>query len=129
MSLRSRTKTEPNAIKEELEETPVAKQKRPTSGRFALKDAYADQNEPDDVKFMENMIPLLEKEGELEKLPTDLQDFLKLMKTFDIQEKGVAKVVKSRIYSLAWHPSSSKLLVAAGDRDGNIGNTLNHIFS
>lgn len=121
MSLRSRTKgAEPSEVKLELVETP-AKPRRPTSGRFALRDAYADPDAPDDVNFIEKMIPLLEKEGELEKLPADLQDFLKLMKSFNIKEEGVAKVVKSRIYSLAWHPSASKLLVAVGDRDGNIG--------
>ncbi len=68
------------------------------------------------------MVPLLEKEGELEKLPADQQAFLKLMKSFTICEEGVAKVTKARIYSLAWHPSTCKLLVAVGDRDGNIGN-------
>ena len=51
-----------------------------------------------------------------------MEDFLKLMKSFTIHEEGVAKVSKSRIYSLAWHPSNCKLLVAVGDRDGNVGN-------
>jgi hypothetical protein len=81
-----------------------------------------DQESIEDSKFIEEMIPLLEKEGELEKLPADQQDFLKLMKSFTIHEEGVAKVSKSRIYSLAWHPSNCKLLVAVGDRDGNVGN-------
>lgn len=70
------------------------------------------------------MIPLLEKEGEMEKLPADLQDFMKVMKTFDINEEGVAKVTKARIYSMNWHPGTAKFLIAAGDRDGNIGITI-----
>jgi hypothetical protein len=88
-----------------------------------------DQESIDDSKFIEEMIPLLEKEGELEKLPADQQDFLKLMKSFSINEEGVAKVSKSRIYSLAWHPSNCKLLVAVGDRDGNFGNDIHCLFS
>lgn len=67
------------------------------------------------------MIPLLKKEGELEKLPADQQDFLKLMKSFSTCEEGVAKVTKGRIYSLAWHPGNCKLLVAVGDCGGNVG--------
>lgn len=90
-------------------------------GPFTLADAYIDQENIEDSKFLEQMIPLLEKEGELEKLPADQQEFLKLMKSFSIREEGVAKVTKSRIYSMAWHPSNSKLLLAASDRNGNVG--------
>lgn len=79
------------------------------------------QDLDEDTKLFEEMIPLLKKEGELEKLPSDQQEFLKLMQQFNIKEEGVAKVVGSRIYSLDWHPSTCKLLLAAGDRDGNIG--------
>lgn len=75
----------------------------------------------DGAKFIEQMVPLLEKEGELEKLPGDMQDFLKLMKTFKVYEEGVAKVTHSRIYSMTWHPGLSKNLLAVGDRNGNIG--------
>ena len=74
------------------------------------------------------MIPLLEKENELEKLPSDVQNFLKLMKSFTINENGVARVLKSRIYSMAWHPSACKLLLAAGDRDGSIGKSLQSLI-
>lgn len=93
-------------------------------GPFTMGEAYVDQDSVEDAKFMGEMIPLLEIKGELEKLPTEQQDFLKVMKNFTVNEEGVAKVVKSRIYSLNWHPSSSKLLVAVGDRDGNIGNYI-----
>ena len=33
----------------------------------------------------------------------------------------MAKVTHRRIYSLAVHPTKSKLLIAAGDRDGGLG--------
>ena len=94
-------------------------------GPLTLSSTYADQESVEDSnKFMEEVIPLLEKKEELEALPKDVQDFLKLMESFSIAEQGVAKVVKSRIYSLTWHPSNSKLLVAAGDRGGSIGKHL-----
>ncbi|XP_057375972.1 WD repeat-containing protein 76-like [Daphnia carinata] len=119
MSLRSR-----NPLKEEIismKDEDERKPKAPKGGPFTLADAYLDQESIEDSKFIEEMIPLLEKEGELEKLPADQQDFLKLMKSFSIREEGIAKVTKARIYSMAWHPSNSKLLIAACDRDGNIG--------
>jgi hypothetical protein len=94
-------------------------------GPLTLSSTYADQESVEDSnKFMEEVIPLLEKKEELEALPKDVQDFLKLMESFSVAEQGVAKVVKSRIYSLTWHPSNSKLLVAAGDRGGSIGKHL-----
>ncbi|XP_046644407.1 WD repeat-containing protein 76-like [Daphnia pulicaria] len=74
-----------------------------------------------DSKFFKEMIPLLEKEGESEELPVDQPDFLKLMKSFSIHEKGVAKISQTDIKCLTWHPSNYKLLVAVGDRYGNIG--------
>lgn len=77
-----------------------------------------------DSKFIKEMIPLLEKKGELEELPVDQPDFLKLMKSFSIHEKGVAKISQTDIKCLAWHPSNYKLLVAVGDRYGNIGNDI-----
>lgn len=122
MSLRSRKplKEEFVSMKDE-DERKVNTPKNPKGGPFTLADAYLDQESVEDSKFIEEMIPLLEKEGELEKLPADQQDFLKLMRSFSIREEGVAKVTKSRIYSMAWHPSNSKLLIAACDRDGNIG--------
>ncbi|XP_046452338.1 WD repeat-containing protein 76-like [Daphnia pulex] len=124
MSLRSRKPPKEEFVimkdNDEIKQWP-SNPKVNKSGTFTLADAYLDQESIDDSKFIEEMIPLLEKEGELEKLPADQQDFLKLMKSFSINEEGVAKVSKSRIYSLVWHPSNCKLLVAVGDRDGNIG--------
>lgn len=38
-----------------------------------------------------------------------------------LQEDAVAKVVPTRIYSVAVHPSESSTLVAAGDKQGHVG--------
>lgn len=75
------------------------------------------------------MIPLLEKEVKLEKLPADQQDFLDVMKSLSIPEKGAAKVSKTQISCLAWHPSNCKLLVAVGSSDGNVGKDITVLTS
>lgn len=64
---------------------------------------------------------MLEREGELEKLPLVQQEFFKTMRALKLTDEGIAKVVPNRVYSVAWHPSASKLLIAAGDRYGYIG--------
>lgn len=38
-----------------------------------------------------------------------------------LQVETVAKVTRDRIYSIATHPSSDQLVIAAGDKQGNIG--------
>jgi len=38
-----------------------------------------------------------------------------------LAEKGVSKVTKERIYSVAIHPSESSIMCAAGDKRGNLG--------
>lgn len=65
-------------------------------------------------------LPLLERDGEFENLPRNLQDFLKLIKSFSVGD--VAVVAKSKVRSLAWHPT--ELFLAGGDHNGNIGISL-----
>lgn len=43
------------------------------------------------------------------------------LKEMKLTEDRVAKVVKDRVFSLAFHPCSSSLLVAAGDKWGKLG--------
>lgn len=43
------------------------------------------------------------------------------LKNMRITEDRVAKVVKDRIFSAAFHPCSSSLLMAAGDKWGKVG--------
>lgn len=38
-----------------------------------------------------------------------------------ITAEGVAKVTPDRAYGVTVHPSTSKLITAIGDRDGNVG--------
>ena len=46
---------------------------------------------------------------------------MSMLQSLTVAETDVAKVVPERIYSLAWHPSPDKLLVAAGDKWGRVG--------
>lgn len=104
------------------DETVRSVRTRSKSGPMTLSSAYADQDALEDSEqFLAQVVPLLEKKEELDALPKDQRDFLKLISGLSVTPEGVAKVVKSRIYSLAWHPNTSKMLLAAGDRDGNIG--------
>lgn len=43
------------------------------------------------------------------------------LKDMKITEEKVVKVVKDRIFSAAFHPCSSSLLMAAGDKWGKVG--------
>lgn len=50
-----------------------------------------------------------------------LKDYCSALHSLELTEEHVAKVVKHRIFSAAFHPSSSSLLVAAGDKWGHVG--------
>lgn len=48
-------------------------------------------------------------------------DYAGRMAKLSLGEEGVAKVTPDRVYSIAAHPSSSNLIVAVGDKCGNLG--------
>lgn len=50
-----------------------------------------------------------------------LTSYCSALKNLRLTEEHVAKVVKDRIFSAAFHPSVSSLLVAAGDKWGKVG--------
>ncbi|XP_053318996.1 WD repeat-containing protein 76 isoform X2 [Spea bombifrons] len=51
----------------------------------------------------------------------DLKRYVANLKRMTLQKETVAKVVHSRIFSVAVHPSESHTLVAAGDKLGQVG--------
>uniref|UniRef100_A0A3B4YZV0 WD repeat-containing protein 76 n=1 Tax=Stegastes partitus TaxID=144197 RepID=A0A3B4YZV0_9TELE len=55
------------------------------------------------------------------KLKLDLKEYRSVLKNMKITEDKVAKVVKDRIFSAAFHPCTSSLLMAAGDKWGKVG--------
>ncbi|XP_076012092.1 WD repeat-containing protein 76 [Genypterus blacodes] len=56
-----------------------------------------------------------------EKMQPDLKEYCAALKTMRITEENVAKVVKDRIFSAAFHPCTSSLLMATGDKSGQVG--------
>ena len=48
-------------------------------------------------------------------------ELLKRLSSLTVREEDVAKVVDSRIYTLCVHPSENKLIICAGDSQGNVG--------
>nr|XP_046204344.1 WD repeat-containing protein 76-like isoform X1 [Oncorhynchus gorbuscha] len=57
-----------------------------------------------------------------EKEELGLGEYRSTLKSMELSEiGGVAKVVKSHIFSVAFHPCSSRLLMAAGDKLGGVG--------
>nr|XP_056721740.1 WD repeat-containing protein 76 [Euleptes europaea] len=54
-------------------------------------------------------------------LPPHLESYKAGLRGMVLREDAVAKVVHTRIYSVAVHPSESTTLVAAGDKEGHVG--------
>lgn len=50
-----------------------------------------------------------------------LSVFTARLRELKVEETGVCKVVRERVYSSAWHPSDAKLLLAVGDKVGREG--------
>ncbi|XP_013390792.1 WD repeat-containing protein 76 [Lingula anatina] len=61
------------------------------------------------------------KEKKSVKVESSLENFLKACKRMKLHEDRVAKVVKDRIFSVAVHPSETRVFVCAGDKWGKIG--------
>ncbi|CAJ1049007.1 WD repeat-containing protein 76 isoform X1 [Xyrichtys novacula] len=55
------------------------------------------------------------------KTKLDLKEYRSALKNMRISEEKVAKVVKDRIFSAAFHPCSSSLVMATGDKWGKVG--------
>ncbi|XP_026234842.1 WD repeat-containing protein 76 isoform X1 [Anabas testudineus] len=62
-----------------------------------------------------------EKSTEERKVVLNLKEYRSALKNMRINEDRVAKVVKDRIFSAAFHPCTSTLLMAAGDKWGKVG--------
>ncbi|XP_036400465.1 WD repeat-containing protein 76 [Megalops cyprinoides] len=62
-----------------------------------------------------------EKTAMVEKEKLSLKGYTATLKKMKLSAERVVKVVKDRIFSAAFHPSSSRLLAAAGDKWGRVG--------
>ncbi|XP_073693638.1 WD repeat-containing protein 76 [Garra rufa] len=71
---------------------------------------------PEDLINLWNEIPVKQ-----ETETSNLKSYQQMLKKLSINDSCVVKVVKDRICSAAFHPSSSNLLMAAGDKSGHLG--------
>ncbi|NXO04837.1 WDR76 protein, partial [Rhinopomastus cyanomelas] len=62
-----------------------------------------------------------EKAEEAREHPQDVERYLESLRGMVLREENVRKVVKSRVCSVAIHPATSSILVAAGDTTGRVG--------
>ncbi|XP_041645055.1 WD repeat-containing protein 76 isoform X2 [Cheilinus undulatus] len=73
-------------------------------------------------KLPSHLIQLWSEDSRQEKkTQLDLKQYRSALKNMKISEERVAKVVKDRIFSAAFHPCSSSLLMATGDKWGKVG--------
>lgn len=56
-----------------------------------------------------------------EALSSDAIGYAERMSKLRLGEEGVSKVTPTRIYSVACHPTTERIIVAAGDKDGALG--------
>ena len=72
---------------------------------------------------MAEILPFLEIQESKENVSTSFDDFVHSMKTFKLDYVGQAIDSNGRICSLAWHPNSSKPILAVGGSKGTISKT------
>ena len=92
---------------------------------MTLSSAYAIQESVEEsTSFVKDFSRYFKQEehvgGERDVPSSDLHDFLDAMKTLELNENDVTRLSDRCITSLAWHPNSSNLLLAAGDKKGSI---------
>ncbi|XP_070821052.1 WD repeat-containing protein 76-like isoform X2 [Chaetodon trifascialis] len=72
-------------------------------------------------KLPSQLLELWSEDSKERKMELDLKGYRSALKNMRITEDRVAKVVKDRIFSAAFHPCTSSLLMAAGDKWGKVG--------
>ncbi|XP_014872136.1 WD repeat-containing protein 76 [Poecilia latipinna] len=78
-------------------------------------------NQEGGFKLPPELRQLCSEDSKEEQMKLDLKEYISALKSLKMREDDVVKVVKDRIFSAAFHPCSSSLLLAAGDKWGKIG--------
>ncbi|XP_013865870.1 WD repeat-containing protein 76 [Austrofundulus limnaeus] len=78
-------------------------------------------NVEEDFKLPSELLKLCSEEATERKMKLDLNEYCSSLKKMRLTEDSVVKVVKDRVFSAAFHPCSSSLLLAAGDKLGKVG--------
>nr|XP_055063991.1 WD repeat-containing protein 76 [Misgurnus anguillicaudatus] len=104
-------------VKESIDKEP-GKTVRIPPGPIPLDPVYLDEHVrlPEDLLNIWNEDPIQQKAGR-----SDLTSYQKMLQKMTIDDSGVMKVVEDRIFSAAFHPASSSLLMAAGNIWGQLG--------
>uniref|UniRef100_A0A9J8BCH1 WD repeat-containing protein 76 n=1 Tax=Cyprinus carpio carpio TaxID=630221 RepID=A0A9J8BCH1_CYPCA len=116
-SLRIQNKGPQTAITLEMTSSAEEKAKK-AQGPIPLDPINLDEHVrlPEDLINLWNEVPLEQETG-----MSDLKSYQQMLQKLSINDDFVVKVVKDRICSAAFHPSSSNLLMAAGDKSGHVG--------
>ncbi|KAK5604914.1 hypothetical protein CRENBAI_006508 [Crenichthys baileyi] len=78
-------------------------------------------NQDESFKLPPQLLELCSEDTKERKRNLDLKEYISALKSMTITEDNVVKVVKDRVFSAAFHPCSSSLLMAAGDKWGKVG--------
>ncbi|NXS87526.1 WDR76 protein, partial [Erpornis zantholeuca] len=84
------------------------------------------EDQAEDSKWTEALLSTWMRISELkaddaERVTPDIKRYQESLSSMVLSEENIRKVVKSRVCSMAIHPSESTILVAAGDKWGHIG--------
>ncbi|GFS05873.1 WD repeat-containing protein 76-like [Elysia marginata] len=114
------------------EPEPVIQVVEPTRlpcGPVGMKECLKSKNEKDNGDLITSFQSLMKGEKVQKDSPHGKKpsEFISGLKNMSISEKGVAKVVPERVFSVAWHPARSPLIAIAGDKWGAVG--LWNVFS
>ncbi|XP_019722278.1 WD repeat-containing protein 76 [Hippocampus comes] len=102
----------------EPRETEVVKQTKKPPGPLPMEPVNMAEGSELPPQFLQLCSEVSSRERGVE---LDLKEYCSLLKKMRISEDQVAKVVKERIFSAAFHPASTSLLMAAGDKYGKVG--------
>ncbi|XP_057705504.1 WD repeat-containing protein 76-like isoform X2 [Corythoichthys intestinalis] len=107
----------PELMKIEIPEQAYSQPKK-SAGQIPMEPMNMDEGS----KLPPQLIQLFSEVSSQERgVELGLQEYISTLKKMTISEDKIAKVVKKRIYSAAFHPASTSLLMAAGDKFGNVG--------
>merc|ERR1712166_59676 len=73
------------------------------------------------TQFLNSLRQLVDKEQDTPAVSKKSMEYASRMAALTVEEASVCKVVLQRVYGLAVHPSPHAIVVAAGDKEGNLG--------
>ncbi|XP_034052536.1 WD repeat-containing protein 76-like isoform X1 [Gymnodraco acuticeps] len=117
LNIKAETLTLPPEPSGKLTYTPYLSLKHP-AGPMPMNPVNMEQGS----KLPSQLLELCSEDSTTErKMDLKLKEYCSALKIMRITEDTVAKVVKQRVYSAAFHPCTSSLLMATGDMGGHLG--------